>query len=152
MTRDLALDDPEVRADIAHREASRRDSTRSSLVDCDECGCHVKAHDLASGQCNTPACDCQEFQRGGGPTWSPPAIVERHPCAKSCGTIVDVPQEALDAFEAVNVLLGKRGQSVPKSKGFICDACKRRDDELVAALRRPHQQQHLGLAPGKGRP
>lgn len=147
MTRDRALDDPEIRADLAFRDASERDRTRTSLVHCDECRHHVKAHDLASGQCNAPGCECQEFQRGGGPTWSPSRIVERQPCAMGCGAIVDVLEAALDAYEAVNVLLRKRGQPVPKAKAFICDACKRRDDDLVQgqreverARRRPHHQ------------
>lgn len=160
MTRDLALDDPEVLADQRLRAASERDRARSSLVTC-ECGHHVRDHHATTGLCMASDDDgtrrCEGFARAGGPTWSPPVIVERVPCAKGCSTIVDVLDSALAAFEAVNASLRKRGERpVAKAHGFICDACKREGDELEQTRRRPHEQREIGfdnerpMAAGKG--
>ena len=152
MTRDIALDDPEVRADIAQRDASTRDRSRSSLVNCDDCGDHVRDHDFASGQCNAPGCDCQGFVRGGGPTWSPPAIVERWPCT-SCNALVDMPQDAIDVFQQMQRLCARQGQR-PLPRRVPCEACKRAEALADQARRRPQEQRTIaGLEPGrKGRP
>lgn len=150
MTRLPGLD-PEVRADLALRDASTRDRSRSSLVCCDECEHHVREHDMASGQCLATGCECQGFVRGGGPTWSPPAIVERWPCT-GCNELVEVTQEAIDVFAQMNRQLARRGER-PLVKRIPCAKCKARDEELAQAQRRPHEQRTIaGLEPGgKGR-
>lgn len=151
MTR-FAEHDPEITADLRLRADSERDRTRSSLVCCDECEHHVRDHDLASGQCNAAGCECDGFVRGGGPTWSPPAIVERWPCT-GCNTLVEVTQEALDVFAQMNRQLARRGER-PLAKRIPCASCRARDEELAQAQRRPHEQRTIaGLdAGGKGRP
>lgn len=81
-----------------------------------------------------------------------PAPIEHWPC-RGCGAMVGIPQAALDAHAALDRLARKR-DGRPLARTIPCDACKRKDDELVAAQRRPHEQRTIaGLAPGgKGRP
>lgn len=106
---------------------------------------------MASGQCLATGCECQGFVRGGGPTWSPPAIVERWPCT-GCNELVEVTQEAIDVFAQMNRQLARRGER-PLVKRIPCAKCKARDEELAQAQRRPHEQRTIaGLEPGgKGR-
>ena len=80
-----------------------------------------------------------------------PAPVEHWPC-RGCGTLVGIPQAALDAFEALDRIARKR-DGRPLARTIPCEACKRKDDALVQAQRRPHEQRTIaGLEPGKGRP
>jgi hypothetical protein len=129
--------DPEVIADLRHRDASERDHTRSALVACDDCGHHVRDHDSNVGPCSK--CACTEFVRKGGPMgWRPPVIVERWPCT-SCNALVDMPLDAIEQHAAFNRLLAKRGDR-PLAKRIPCGDCKRREDEERVAKLRPHEQ------------
>lgn len=81
--------------------------------------------------------------------------VEHWPC-RGCGTLVGIPQAALDAHAAMDRLARKR-DGRPLAKTIPCEACKRKDDELIAAQRRPHEQTKIPLdertdESGKGRP
>jgi hypothetical protein len=143
--------DPEVLADLRARDASERDRTRSALVCCDRCEHHVRDHDQASGACDVHGCECQEFERGGGPTWSPPAIVERWPCT-GCNTLVEVTQEAIDLHAMFNRQLARQGKQ-PLARRIPCAACKARDEELAQAQRRPMKQIEMpGTSSARSKP
>jgi len=84
--------------------------------------------------------------------WSPPAIVERWPCT-GCNALVGMTRDAIELHAMFNRQLERRGER-PLAKRIPCPDCKRRDEELVAAQRRPHEQREIaGLDAGrKGRP
>jgi len=124
MTRLPGLD-PEVLADLRFRDDSERDRTRSSLVCCDDCKHHVRDHDCSVGPCRK--CECQEFVRGGGPSWSPPAIVEHWPCRGGCNAMVGVTREAVDARNAGNAMLARRREKpIGRHEVVWCDDCNSR--------------------------
>lgn len=141
--------DPEVLADLRHREASERDRSRSALVCCDGCKHHVRDHDSNVGPCSE--CDCQEFERSGGPRWSPPVIVERWPCT-GCNALVEMTSEALETHAQLSSQLERMGER-PLARRIPCTSCKAREDELARARRRPHEQSQLReVAPAEERP
>lgn len=88
-----------------------------------------------------------------------PLPVEHWPCRGGCGRMVGVPQAAIDVFA---MMQQRAGGTLSKAKVMWCQECKRRDDELAQAQRRPHEQQQIaGLdterpsgmrQAGKGRP
>jgi hypothetical protein len=143
--------DPEVLADLRHREASERDRSRSSLVTC-KCGHHVRSHDGTTGLCSQ--CACEEFERAAGGSWSPPPIVDRWPCT-GCNTLVDMTSEVIEMHAMFSRQLERSGGR-PLAKRIPCPDCKRRDDELRAMEReakRPMQQTELpGSNPVDQRP
>lgn len=79
--------------------------------------------------------------------------VEHWPCRGGCGRMIGVTAEGVEAFAIANAELAVRGERpVAKAQVMWCPDCKRRDDELAQAQRRPHQQQHMaGMGPEKGR-
>lgn len=131
--------DPEVLADLRRRDASEHDRSRSALVCCDDCRHHVRAHDPATGRCDE--CGCEEYVRGGGPTWSTPAIAERWPCT-GCNALVEMTPEALDVWGQMNRQLAGRGQR-PLPRRIPCASCKAKDDERGQAQRRPMKQTEM---------
>lgn len=133
--------DPEVLADLRTRDASERDRTRGSLVTC-ACGHHVRAHDAITGRCDQ--CDCEDFDRGAGPSWSPPAITERWPCT-GCNELVNMTADAIELHAMFSRQLERRGDR-PLAKRIPCADCKRREDESEAARRRPHEQAEIPIA------
>lgn len=133
--------DPEVLADLRRREASERDRTRSSPVTCD-CGHHVRSHDASTGRCDD--CDCEEFERAAGGSWSAPAIAERWPCS-GCNALVEMTSEAIELHAMFNRQLERRGER-PLAKRIPCATCKRADEELVRAQRRLHEQTEIPIA------
>lgn len=135
-------DDPEVLADLRLRDASERDRTRSSPVHC-ECGHHVRDHHGTSGVCMAPIgegeyCSCEQYSRGGGPIWSPPAIVERWPCT-GCNALVEMTADAIELHAKFSDRLVRRGER-PLVKRIPCASCKAREDQDELARRRPHEQ------------
>lgn len=85
--------------------------------------------------------------------------VEQWPCRR-CGRMVGVTQEAVTALAIANAELVTRGdRPVAKQHVVWCSpGCKRKDDELEQARRRPHEQREIGFddkrptTAGKGRP
>lgn len=72
-----------------------------------------------------------------------PTPVEHWPC-RGCGVLVGIPQAALDAHAAMD-RLARRRDGRPLAKTIPCDECKRKDDELEQARRRPHEQRKIPL-------
>lgn len=140
--------DPEVLADLRHREDSEHDRSRSSLVSC-ECGHHVRSHN-GNGACDE--CACEEFARAAGGGWSPPAIAERWPCT-GCNALVELTADAIEMHAMFNRQLARRGER-PLPKRIPCPDCKRRDDDLRVMereARRPMKQTELGVGPAEHR-
>lgn len=75
--------------------------------------------------------------------WTPPVIVEHWPC-KGCNAMVGMTRDALDLHAMFNRQLERRRES-PLPRRALCPDCKRRDEELVAAQRRPHEQTEMPL-------
>lgn len=73
--------------------------------------------------------------------WTRPAIVEHWPC-KGCGVMVGMTRDAIELHAMFNRQLERRRES-PLSERALCPDCKRRDEELVAAQRRPHEQTEM---------
>lgn len=58
------------------------------------------------------------------PSWSPPAIVGQWPC-KVCKRPVDVPDAAMERFEAFSAALVRRGeQPLDEKRILFCDECR----------------------------
>lgn len=105
--------DPEVLADLRARERSERDPSRTSS--------HSDPY-----------------------AWTEPAIVEHWPCRGGCGAMIGVTREAVDALATSNAMLAKKREApIAKGKVVWCPDCKRADDELAAAQRRPHKQTEM---------
>jgi hypothetical protein len=82
-------------------------------------------------------------------------FVEHWPCAKGCGAMVGITQEAVTALTILNGQLAvERQRPIAKAQAVPCEVCKRADDAAEQARRRPHEQRTIaGLEPGgKGRP
>lgn len=75
--------------------------------------------------------------------WTPPVIVEHWPC-KGCSVLVGMTKDAIDLHAMFNRQLERRREP-PLTKRALCPDCKRRDEELVAAQRRPHEQTEMPL-------
>lgn len=84
----------------------------------------------------------------------PDPDVESWPCRGRCGRMIGVTQAGVDRLKAWNKrLAARRERPIGKHGVMWCPDCKRRDDELAQAQRRPHQQQQIaGFDAGKGRP
>lgn len=107
--------DPEVLADLRAREQSAGDRTR-----------HRKARNPWA------------------PDVDPP--VEHWPCRGGCGRMIGVGQEAVTALAIMNArLVVERKEAISKAKVMWCPACKKRDDDLAALQRRPHEQREMPL-------
>lgn len=89
---------------------------------------------------------------GGDPGPFADAVVERWPCS-GCNALVDMTAFAIGLHARFSAMLVREGKP-PLARRIPCAACKRADEELARAQRRPHEQQHMaGFAPaGKGRP
>lgn len=75
--------------------------------------------------------------------WVAPAIVEHWPC-RGCGALVGMTRDAIDLHAVFNRELVRRREQ-PLTKRGLCPDCKRKDDELAAAQRRPHEQTEMQL-------
>lgn len=76
----------------------------------------------------------------------PGKTVERWPCRGGCGVLIEVTADTVRALEVANAeLRRRRDEPIAKSKVMWCPDCRRRDDELRAMQRRPHEQTRLGL-------
>lgn len=135
MTRDLALDDPEVRADLALRERTARER---------------------SDRRGPAGLDRGQDPDGLSPALArlydsvPAPVVEHWPCRGGCGTMVGVPREGIEEFDAMNARLRAMRQApVPKTQVMACPNCLRAEDAARQAQRRPHQQRQI---PGLQRP
>lgn len=79
--------------------------------------------------------------RTGEFTFGDPTIVEHWPCRTGCGAMVGVTDATIFALGVHNQLLQTmREPPIAKAKVMWCPECKRNDDELVAAQRRPMRQ------------
>lgn len=71
------------------------------------------------------------------------AHVERWPC-RGCNTMVGVTAVEIALHAMFNRQLAARREA-PLTKRALCPDCKRRDEELVAAQRRPHEQTEIPI-------
>jgi hypothetical protein len=137
MTRDAALDDPEVRVDLALRDrTARARSDRRGPAGLDR------------GQ--DPDGLSPEIAQLYAST--PDPIVERWPCIEGCGALVDMTAAAIERHTKFSERLERRGER-PLVRRVPCAGCMARADERRQAQRWPHEQRTIaGLEPGKGRP
>jgi hypothetical protein len=137
MTRDLALDDPEVRADLALREQTARDRRDRRGPEGLEQGQDPDGLSPALARLYDSA---------------PDPIVERWPCIEGCGALVDMTAAAIERHVKFSERLVRQGER-PLVRRVPCAGCMARADEQRQARRRPHEQRTIaGLEPGKGRP
>jgi hypothetical protein len=82
------------------------------------------------------------------------AIVEHWPCRKGCGAMVGVTRAGIDARETCNRRLATlREPPIGKHQVMWCPSCKRVDEELARAQRRPHEQRTMpGIGESAQRP
>lgn len=110
VTRDSALDDPEVRADLALRDRSARDRP---------------------GRRGIVGLDVGQDPDGLSPDLarlydSPPdPIVESWPCRGGCGQNVGVTQVGLDRLAEANAMLARRGEKpIGRHEVMWCPNCR----------------------------
>jgi hypothetical protein len=137
MTRDSALDDPEVRADLALRDRTARDRANRR---------------------GPAGLDVGQDPDGLSPELArlyasaPDPVVERWPCIEGCGALVDMTTAAIERHTKFSEQLVRQGKS-PLVRRVPCAGCMAREDGQRQAQRRPHEQQHMaGMGPAKGRP
>lgn len=121
MTRDPALDDPEVRADLALRDRTARERANRR---------------------GPAGLDVGQDPDGLSPALArlydsvPDPDVESWPCRGGCGRKVGVPQVAIERLAEANRMLVRRGEKpIGKHEVMWCPACRRRDDERAPAQR-----------------
>lgn len=73
--------------------------------------------------------------------WTSPAIVEHWPCS-GCAAMVGMTRDAIDLHAMFNAQLERR-RDKPLPKRGQCEACKRAEEERLAAQRRPHEQTEM---------
>ena len=121
MTRDPALDDPEVRADLALRDRTARERANRR---------------------GPAGLDVGQDPDGLSPTLArlydsaPDPVVEHWPCRGRCGRMIGVTQAGIDRLrEANEKLAARRERPIGKHEVMWCPACRRRDDERAPAQR-----------------
>lgn len=110
MTRDPAIDDPEVRSDLALRDRTARERP---------------------GRRGVVGLDVGQDPDGLSPALArlydgaPDPDVESWPCRGGCGRMVGVPQVAIDRLAEANRMLARRGEKpIARHEVMWCPSCR----------------------------